>query len=607
MRFRKLISIAILATAGELWTAAAAPETNKNLLSARWLIYKASKTTEIRRGIICCENRGNPESAFSGVYQKITLNQKIAAPIEFSAESKCENVVGGSNKDYAVYLDIVHTDGSRSHGAAALFNPGTHDWEKAENVFVPSKPIKSLYYYLLFRNRTGKVWFRNASLAEVVHTLPPVTADGGKQKWGDNLIVCPGFEWTGELSLARAWNSRGKVFFDDREKHSGGRSLRCVVTEKGEVSRVRQEIYLNQSRSVPLLVEGWSRAEGVSDDKACNYCIYIDYLYQNGKWQYQLGEPSPCISFGAGTHDWKYGKTVIRPTMPIKKIAIVPLLRGNHIGTVWYDDIALKELDDGGKKTSASCESGRRRLKDLRDKVTVLKGEAAGLTRGTAETAYVTASLAVLDIYCQLLVADIQRRSVQYRKLSDCELKQLAAIAEKLAERIRKGKSGNTRKGKMRTAGLSGKVIVKNGGLYRDGIPVFLNGIIDTELLRCSDEKYDFYHRLGCSLLGTFYTNSLGFKGWNNYDDKFFETAYCANYRKAEQEKFSMVTEIHSESAPAWFFKLYPDARTRDSKWFRNYIDIDHPAAEKYMKTLCGNIAAGVKKQKSNFCYILMG
>ena len=136
-----------------------------NLLKT-WNFYGTKDSTVIQAdGIIACECKIEKDS--SGVNQSVVLDQKEAKAIEFSAESKAENVSGDMEPgNYAIYLDIVHPDGSSTYGVTAAFKTGTHDWEKASLSYTPTKPIKSLTYYLLFRNKTGKVWFKNAVLIQ---------------------------------------------------------------------------------------------------------------------------------------------------------------------------------------------------------------------------------------------------------------------------------------------------------------------------------------------------------------------------------------------------------------------------------------------------------
>lgn len=116
-------------------------------------------------GVIACECKTEKDS--SGVKQGVELNQKEAKTIEFSAESRAENVSGDVDRfNYSVYLDIEHSDGSKIYGITVTFKTGTHDWEKVSSSYTPVKPIKSLSYYLLLRNKTGKAWFKNAVLIQ---------------------------------------------------------------------------------------------------------------------------------------------------------------------------------------------------------------------------------------------------------------------------------------------------------------------------------------------------------------------------------------------------------------------------------------------------------
>jgi len=116
-------------------------------------------------GIIYCDNK--ELKAQNGVWQTVYLNQAEAAPILFSAENKGQDVSGEPDSvNYSIYLDITYADESHTYGVAASFKTGTHDWEKVSSSYSPEKPIKSISCNLLFRNKTGKAWFRNAILTQ---------------------------------------------------------------------------------------------------------------------------------------------------------------------------------------------------------------------------------------------------------------------------------------------------------------------------------------------------------------------------------------------------------------------------------------------------------
>jgi len=100
------------------------------------------------------------------VSQVVTLNQTEPVPIVAGGWSKAENASGEKDGNYSIYLDIAYTDGTYLYGQIAPFSPGTHEWEYSEVVVQPEKPIKSLTYNLIFRYRTGKVWFDDVFLRE---------------------------------------------------------------------------------------------------------------------------------------------------------------------------------------------------------------------------------------------------------------------------------------------------------------------------------------------------------------------------------------------------------------------------------------------------------
>ncbi|MEW6360332.1 MAG: NEW3 domain-containing protein [Planctomycetota bacterium] len=120
-----------------------------------------------RKGGSClkCENAYPIE--FRGASQEIVLDQKKAAPLLLCGWSKAENVSGGKNKDYSVYVDIQYADGTPLYGQTIDFTAGAHDWEYAEALIEPAKPVKSLRLHVLFRRHSGKVWFDDIRICEV--------------------------------------------------------------------------------------------------------------------------------------------------------------------------------------------------------------------------------------------------------------------------------------------------------------------------------------------------------------------------------------------------------------------------------------------------------
>ena len=96
--------------------------------------------------------------------QSRRTRSSVVSSLTFGAESKAEKVTGNAPNNYCVYLDLTFTDKTRLFGQIASFKTGTHDWEKASKTIKLAKPVKSISYYVLFRNVEGKASFRNAFL-----------------------------------------------------------------------------------------------------------------------------------------------------------------------------------------------------------------------------------------------------------------------------------------------------------------------------------------------------------------------------------------------------------------------------------------------------------
>ncbi|HQE89716.1 MAG TPA: hypothetical protein PLI04_06055 [Verrucomicrobiota bacterium] len=115
-------------------------------------------------GVMCERRDGGGEYGFS---QTLTLNRTNVAPFIIRGWSKAEQVSGSPDGGYALYVDILYTDGTPLWGQTASFNCGTHDWEQRQFILLPDKPVRSLTLHCLFRGHTGKVWFDDAAVEEV--------------------------------------------------------------------------------------------------------------------------------------------------------------------------------------------------------------------------------------------------------------------------------------------------------------------------------------------------------------------------------------------------------------------------------------------------------
>lgn len=126
------------------------------------------------------------------------------------------------------------------------------------------------------------------------------------------------------------------------EGRDGGTAIRCSNGDPRTEYGAGQTIQLNQTRPLPLLVTGWSRAENVSAPANGDYSIYIDAMYTDDTPLWGV-----ISSFSAGTHDWQKRRCVVLPEKPLKSITVYALFR-NHTGTAWFDDFTLRECSNAG-------------------------------------------------------------------------------------------------------------------------------------------------------------------------------------------------------------------------------------------------------------------
>ncbi len=105
------------------------------------------------------------EDAFAGASrganQVVSLAQTAPAKLAIEGWSKAEEVGGSPDAGYALYVDLQHQDGSPVWGQVARFRTGTHDWEFQRTIISSDKPFKSASVHLLFRNHSGRAWFRD--------------------------------------------------------------------------------------------------------------------------------------------------------------------------------------------------------------------------------------------------------------------------------------------------------------------------------------------------------------------------------------------------------------------------------------------------------------
>jgi hypothetical protein len=106
-------------------------------------------------------------TARRGAQTRLELNQPRPIPVLITGWSRAERVGGVRDGDYSLYVDLEYRDGTPLWGQIAPFRVGTHNWERRQLLVVPTKPIRTLTVYALFRNHVGTVWFDDFYAREI--------------------------------------------------------------------------------------------------------------------------------------------------------------------------------------------------------------------------------------------------------------------------------------------------------------------------------------------------------------------------------------------------------------------------------------------------------
>ncbi len=175
----------------------------------------------------------------------------------------------------------------------------------------------------------GTYPYRESSSATVgLSGKPPKSYDEAMQRFA-------------ELEQRRSpqdWQAQQTFAIDEQQRHGRQQSVLADSGETGAWAGVLQEVALDPAVPEPIVVSGWSRAEGVTGTKDHNYSIYVDAVLADGS--YLFGQ---CAEFEPGTHDWQQATYTIRAAKPVARLRVFCLLRGHH-GKAWFDDLRVGPL-----------------------------------------------------------------------------------------------------------------------------------------------------------------------------------------------------------------------------------------------------------------------
>ena len=197
---------------------------------------------------------------------------------------------------------------------------------------------------------------------------------------------------------------------------SSWRSPRRAVAKGASYSLPSDQIKTPGS----ILVSAWSKAQGVSGSKDDAYAIYIDVNYADGTNLHQVTAP-----FEPGTHDWQYASVVVPVPKAVARFSIHLLLRGDHTGTVWFDDVYAATYQEGMPKYEGSSEAYeiparviemRRRLPGLQEKMATLEGLVNEAESKGLDASLLRVSLSVAQVFTPLLAEDASLEVADYPK-----------------------------------------------------------------------------------------------------------------------------------------------------------------------------------------------
>ena len=136
-------------------------------------------------------------SQSGGVTQVIPINQTEIKPIKISAYVAAEGCTGNPKINVSF---IGYPPGTpRVGGGNLVFDTGTYDFTMKKTTFLPSAPVKYLFFHCLHRNfSVGKAWYGEFNLEELPITpieLPP-----------NSVIINPNFYYSGDEINPTAWD-----------------------------------------------------------------------------------------------------------------------------------------------------------------------------------------------------------------------------------------------------------------------------------------------------------------------------------------------------------------------------------------------------------------
>jgi hypothetical protein len=214
----------------------------------------------------------------------------------------------------------VAVAGDRAQECLALSSEAAPVWltgEKRGDNVIYAVPKVAIYTTLLLADSRAPLEpLQQALTLAAPWSIPPVTAPLRK--------------------VPADWERFGSGFVADAERpHAGKTAMRCENAAPTGASGLMQQVDLQQTTLLPVVITAWSRAENVSGKADSNYAIFVNATCDDGSVMNGLN-----ASFAVGTHGWEQATLRISPKAPIRVLQLYLMFR-RHSGRVWFDDVSL--------------------------------------------------------------------------------------------------------------------------------------------------------------------------------------------------------------------------------------------------------------------------
>ncbi|MBT4820401.1 MAG: hypothetical protein HON70_32130 [Lentisphaerae bacterium] len=150
-------------------------------------------------------------TASVSVTQDVEVEQKAIAEIRIGGRCRTEGVSGVRDSNFGIYADLFYVDGTRLYGQCVSFGTGTHDWQNAETVIRPPKPVRMIRLHVLMRRtHAGRAWFDDVFVREATgdtnHVRNPQFEDTQTHAYATMMQNCASHDTTGTPYIVRRDN-----------------------------------------------------------------------------------------------------------------------------------------------------------------------------------------------------------------------------------------------------------------------------------------------------------------------------------------------------------------------------------------------------------------